>query len=71
MVLTEFLGAQLSRRLHRSRTGFRTYLTLYRSRQTLARLDARALEDIGICSEAAQAEARRPAWDVPDTWVRR
>ncbi|MCV3272992.1 DUF1127 domain-containing protein [Roseobacter sinensis] len=45
-----------------------TYLSLWRSRRALARLDARALEDIGVDSEAAQFEARRGFWDVPETW---
>ncbi|WP_299862095.1 DUF1127 domain-containing protein [uncultured Roseobacter sp.] len=57
---------------HRRRNfGLLSYLALWRSRRALARLDARALEDIGIDSEAAQREARRHLWDVPSTWVNR
>lgn len=46
----------------------RSFLALWRSRRALAKLDARALDDIGITSEAAQIEARRGVWDVPETW---
>lgn len=53
------------------RIGLLSYLALWRSRRALARLDARALDDIGIDSEAAQREARRHLWDVPSTWVNR
>ena len=40
-------------------------LALYRQRRTLARLDAEALDDLGITREEADAEARRPFWDFP------
>ncbi|WP_170331735.1 DUF1127 domain-containing protein [Ruegeria arenilitoris] len=43
-------------------------LSLHRQRRTLARLDARALEDIGITREQAEAEAARPIWDAPEFW---
>ncbi|MFY2825806.1 DUF1127 domain-containing protein [Ruegeria sp. MALMAid1280] len=43
-------------------------LSLRRQRCTLARLDARALEDIGITREQAEAEAARPIWDAPEFW---
>ena len=46
----------------------RAVLVLRRQRRTLARLDETVLRDIGISRKAAQAEARRPFWDVPDTW---
>ncbi|CUJ85652.1 hypothetical protein RUE5091_00369 [Ruegeria denitrificans] len=42
--------------------------SLRRQRCTLARLDARALEDIGITREQADAEAARPIWDAPEFW---
>ncbi|WP_298971957.1 DUF1127 domain-containing protein [uncultured Roseobacter sp.] len=56
-------GANRSRR-----TGLMTYLALWRSRRALARLDARALEDIGVTRDAADLEANRNLWDVPNTW---
>ncbi len=43
-------------------------LSLHRQRRALARLDARALEDIGITREQAEAEASRPVWDAPEFW---
>jgi len=44
-------------------------VALWRERRALARLDARALEDIGLTREAALREARRPIWDVPRHWI--
>ncbi|WP_267964413.1 DUF1127 domain-containing protein, partial [Rhodovulum sulfidophilum] len=33
-------------------------------------LDDRQLRDIGLTAEQARAEARRSAWDVPQSWLR-
>lgn len=41
-----------------------------RQRRALGRLDARLLDDVGINSDAARTEAKRPVWDVPKTWLR-
>ena len=41
---------------------------LYHQRRALARLDARALRDIGVTTGAARAEAARPVWDMPANW---
>lgn len=41
---------------------------VWRQRRALSSLDAHLLRDIGLSEEAAQAEARRPAWDVPTHW---
>ena len=38
---------------------------LYRQRRALARLDDKALADIGLTREEAQIEANRPFWDIP------
>ncbi|MBO9446617.1 DUF1127 domain-containing protein [Ruegeria sp. R14_0] len=46
----------------------RDALSLHRQRKTLARLDARALEDIGITREQAETEAARHLWDAPEFW---
>ena len=43
-------------------------LELSRQRRALARLDARALDDIGVSRSQAEAEARRPPSDAPDSW---
>lgn len=40
----------------------------YRQRVALAALDAKALHDIGITRDMAEAEASRPVWDVPPSW---
>jgi uncharacterized protein YjiS (DUF1127 family) len=49
--------------------GFLARLRLWRrlraERQSLARLDARLLRDIGLDAAAAAKEAARPFWDVP------
>ncbi len=56
------------------RTGWigilRDMAALRRQRRALARLDAAALEDIGVSRAAARAECDRPAWDVPPHWRR-
>jgi uncharacterized protein YjiS (DUF1127 family) len=41
---------------------------LRRQRRQLARLDDRALEDLGLSREEALREAERPIWDVPAHW---
>lgn len=38
--------------------------SLYRQRNHLSQLDDAALEDIGLTRAEAQAEARRPIWDL-------
>ena len=45
-------------------------LSLYRQRRALAKLDATRLADIGLTAKEADAEARRPFWDVPQHWVK-
>jgi uncharacterized protein YjiS (DUF1127 family) len=39
-------------------------------RRALARFDARMLRDIGVSRAQAEAEANRPLWDVPASWLR-
>ncbi|ARE38826.1 hypothetical protein RGUI_0685 [Rhodovulum sp. P5] len=39
-------------------------------RRRLATLDPALLRDIGLTPEDALAEARRPVWDVPSSWLR-
>ena len=51
-----------------SLTSFRDVMSLIRQRQTLAKLDARALDDIGVTREEAETEAARPIWDAPEFW---
>ncbi|MBF9032485.1 DUF1127 domain-containing protein [Rhodobacterales bacterium HKCCE3408] len=45
-------------------------LTVRRQRQSLSRLDAHTLRDIGLSEAAARREANRPIWDVPVHWKR-
>ncbi len=53
----------------RRRASLLDLLALLRQRRHLARLDAAALDDIGLTRKEAQTEARRPVWDVPEHWV--
>ncbi len=48
----------------------RNMLSLRAQRRALARLDDRALDDIGLNRDTALSEARRPVWDVPHNWLR-
>ena len=41
-----------------------------RERKALARLDGKALSDIGLTKSQAHREATRPIWDVPDHWLK-
>ncbi|MCV2891555.1 DUF1127 domain-containing protein [Lentibacter sp. XHP0401] len=43
-------------------------LQLSRSRRALASLTGDQLCDIGMDKTAARNEAKRPIWDVPQTW---
>ena len=45
-------------------------LAARRQRKALARLDSRLLDDTGISPDEARAEAARPVWEVPVTWLR-
>ena len=47
---------------------FATFFDVWRSRRALARLDAHALDDIGLNAERASRESAKPIWDVPATW---
>lgn len=44
------------------------FMMISRSRQALRHLDDHILTDIGLTREQAEAEATRPAWDVPPHW---
>lgn len=41
-----------------------------RQRRHLADLDDALLRDIGLTRDEARAEASRPVWDVPESWLR-
>ena len=67
---------------HASRTAYRrqprkplaallfSLLATRKQRRELGELDADRLDDIGITSEEAQLESRKPIWDVPGHWTR-
>lgn len=48
----------------------RLALVVRAQRRALARADARLLNDIGLTRDQADAEAKRPLWDVPSNWLR-
>lgn len=56
-------GAGLLRRITHA-------LALRRSRARLATLDAHLLDDIGLDRKTAEAEANRPIWDAPASWLK-
>jgi len=58
----------LSRAPTLRRVGLSTMLTAWRTRQHLKGLDADALRDVGLSRAEAEAEAKRPFWDVPANW---
>ena len=41
---------------------------LARQRRALERLDADALDDLGLTREEVAQEASRPVWDIPAHW---
>lgn len=43
---------------------------LSRQRAALRDLDDRALDDLGLTRSQAEAEARRPVWDAPSSWLK-
>ncbi|RYG93070.1 DUF1127 domain-containing protein [Loktanella sp. IMCC34160] len=45
-------------------------IALWRQRSALRDLDDARLCDMGITRAEAEAEARRPVWDVPTHWQR-
>ena len=45
-------------------------MTARAQRKQLLNLDAARLADIGLTADQARAEAARPLWDVPRTWLR-
>jgi uncharacterized protein YjiS (DUF1127 family) len=47
-----------------------TLLALRRARRQLAMLEGHRLRDIGLSRDEALAEAHRPLWDAPATWLR-
>ena len=52
-------------------TSLSTRLAVWRSRRQLAKLDARALQDVGITPEQARREASLTVWDVPANWTQK
>lgn len=53
---------------NRRQIGLLDLIALWRQRRALAALDPSRLDDLGLTSRAAEAEAARPFWDVPDHW---
>ena len=70
MALTDFNQAKVrfGTRPAAPRFSLTTLLSVWRSRRTLAQLDAHALADIGVSAKSAHKEAVKPIWDVPANW---
>ena len=60
--------APMTARRAGSRFSLLAAIDVWRSRRALARLDSRALADVGISVKSALTEERKPIWDVPVTW---
>ena len=50
----------------RSHRPLLSWLALWKERRDLARLDAHLLKDIGVSRDAAEIEANRAIWDMPE-----
>ncbi len=57
-----------SPRSQKASRSLRIALTARRERRKLAGMDAHMLADLGLTRGQAEAEARRPLWDVPANW---
>lgn len=53
----------------RTRPTLTQRLNVWRSRRALARLDSRALRDVGLTRDDVQREANKVIWDVPASWT--
>lgn len=45
------------------------YLSIWRERNALSKLDPHLLEDIGVTEAQAKSESTRPVWDAPSRWM--
>ncbi len=68
MTLADFFATKGTSTRRRTSPNIWKRLAVWQTRRALADLDADALRDIGLSAEEAQREARRGAWDVPDSW---
>ncbi|MRU16790.1 hypothetical protein FDP25_15215 [Roseovarius sp. A21] len=55
---------------HRRRLGLRSYITLWKQRRALARMEDWQKHDLGLTDHEVEAEAKRAPWDAPDNWRR-
>ncbi len=46
----------------------RHHLAVWQQRRALRQLDDTRLQDLGLTRAEAEAEAKRPFWDAPETW---
>jgi uncharacterized protein YjiS (DUF1127 family) len=46
----------------------RRFHALWTQRNALKSLDSAVLRDIGVTRAQAEAEAKRPVWDAPESW---
>ncbi|WP_044025552.1 DUF1127 domain-containing protein [Roseobacter litoralis] len=70
MALIDFGIVRGRRTAQPMRLALSTRLALWKSRRALAKLDDRALEDVGISRVDADREAQLTVWDVPAAWKR-
>lgn len=70
MALIDLSTAFETRSTQPLRLALATRLALWKSRRALAKLDDRALNDVGISRADAQRESQLTIWDVPAAWKR-
>ena len=64
--MTQYIGTRFTSCAPKSNgIGLTRMLAIWKQRNDLRHLSDRALADIGVTRQQAQAEARRPLWDVP------
>jgi uncharacterized protein YjiS (DUF1127 family) len=55
---------------HRQRLGLWSYLTLWKQRRALARMEPWQKRDLGLSDHEVAVESKRAPWDAPDNWRR-
>lgn len=65
VVSTDIRTARHHPRRSPQKASLRLYVSVWMERRALSRMEPRTLADLGLTEAQAQAEARRPVWDLP------
>jgi uncharacterized protein YjiS (DUF1127 family) len=55
---------------YRQRLGLWSYITLWKQRRALARMEDWQKRDLGLSDHEIEVESKRAPWDAPDNWRR-